>query len=431
MAVRERRNALSELMNRNWSQMSDIIEGAAGANRDITPEERTRYEQLETELDTAKREYDRLAAHEERASLLAQPQRNVRLLPGGDRAVDPAQGRAVGAEEYEEAHRVYIRRGLLHMTDEQRSALQAGYSQLTPEEARALTVTTSAGGYLIPQGFENKLVLSRLQFGGMRQARTRKFTTETGNDWPIPKMNDNTNKGYLLTINTAASAQDVAFGQSTLKAYVMHSKYVLVPWQLLQDSAFDVEGEILAPTFGERIGRIENDYFTTGAGSTEPQGVITGASSGYTGLGAAASGPGYTDVVKLFHSVDPAYRPMAQFMCNDTTVSLMRLVVDDNNRPIWLPAASGGMAEATPMTLMGKELIINQSMADPAANSKSLAFGDFSYYWIRDVKGVQVVRLEELNALSLQTTFFAWARVDGQLIDPGTDPIKYLTSAAA
>jgi HK97 family phage major capsid protein len=431
MAVRERRNALSEIMNRNWSQMSDIIEGAAGANRDITPEERTRYEQLEAELDASKREYDRLAAHEERASLLAQPQRNVRLLPGGDRAVDPAQGRAVGAEEYEAAHRAYIRRGLLNMTEEQRSALQAGYSQLTPEEARALTVTTTAGGYLIPQGFERQLVLSRLQFGGMRQARTRKFTTDSGNDWPIPTMNDNTNKGYLLTINTAAVAQDVAFGQKTLKAYVMHSKYVLVPWQLLQDSAFDVEGEILAPAFGERIGRIENDYFTTGAGSTEPQGVITGASSGYTGLGAAASGPGYTDVVKLFHSVDPAYRGSAQFMCNDTTVSLMRLVVDDNNRPIWLPAASGGLAEPTPMTLLGKELIINQSMADPAANAKPLAFGDFSYYWIRDVKGVQVVRLEELNALSLQTTFFAWARVDGQLIDPGTDPIKYLTSAAA
>jgi len=431
MAVRERRNALSELMNRNWSQMSDIIEGAAGANRDITPEERTRYEQLETELDTAKREYDRLAAHEERASLLAQPQRNVRLLPGGDRAVDPAQGRAVGAEEYESAFRAYIRGGEQRLLPEHRSALAMGRQTLTPDEQRALTVTTTAGGYLIPVGFEATLMRNRLAFGGMRQARTRKMTTDTGNDMHLPNLNDTGNKGYLLAINTAASAQDVAFTEIVLKAYVMHSKYVLVPWQLLQDSAFDVEGEILAPAFGERIGRIENDYFTTGAGTTEPQGFITGASSGYTGLGAAASGPGYTDVVKLFHSVDPAYRAMAQFMCNDVTVSQMRLVVDDNNRPIWLPAASGGMAEATPMTLMGKELIINQSMADPAANSKSLAFGDFSQYIIRDVRGINVVRLEELNALALQTTFFAWARVDGQLFDPGTDPIKYLTSAAA
>lgn len=431
MAVRERRNALSETMNRAWSQMSDIIEGAAGANRDITPEERTRYEQLEADLDVAKREYDLLAAHEERASLLSQPQRNVRLLPGGDRAVDPAQGRATDPEEYETAFKVYIRRGPQWMTDEQRSALQAGYTQLSAEEQRALTVTTTAGGYLIPQGFEQRLVLARLAFGGMRQARTRKFTTDSGNDWPIPTMDDTSNKGMLLAINTADTKLDVAFGQKTMKAYVMHSKTVLVPWQLLQDSAFDVEGEILAPAFGQRIGRIENDYFTTGAGTTEPQGVITGASSALTGTGAAALGPGYADVVGLFHGVDPAYRPTAQFMCNDTTVKLMRLVVDDNNRPIWLPAATGGMAEATPMSLLGHELIVNQSMASPGANAKCLAFGDFGFYWIRDVRGVQVVRQGELYSGSLQDGFFAWSRVDGQFIDPGVDAIKFFTSAAA
>lgn len=430
MSIRERKYALSDLMNRNWAQMAELIEGAAGAGRDITPEERSRYEQLEAELDTAKREYDRLAAHEERASLLAQPRRDVRLLPGGDKSIGPAQGRAVGAEEYQEAFGAYIRGGEKGMTDEQRSALRAGYQPMDPE-TRALTVTTTAGGYLIPEGFEATLIKNRLAFGGMRQARTRKLTTETGNDLVLPGSNDTGNKGYLLTINTGAAAQDPAFTAITLKAFVMHSKYVLVPWQLLQDSAFDVETEILAPQFGERIGRIENDYFTTGAGTTEPQGFITGASSAGTGVGAAALGPSYAEIVDLYHDVDPAYRAMAQFMCNDATVKTLRLQVDDQNRPLWLPAAASGLAEATPMTLMGKELIINQSMASPAADAKCLAFGDFSYYIIRDVRGVQVVRLEELNALSLQTTFFAWARVDGQLFDPGTDPIKYFTCAAA
>lgn len=431
MSVRERRDRVSEQMNRAWAQMTEIIEGAAAADRDITPEERTRYEQLEADLDRFGAEHTRLSAHEERGSLLSQPKRNVRLLPGGDRALDPPQGRATDPEEYEQAFRVYIRRGPQWMTDEQRSALQAGYSQLTPDEQRALTVTTTAGGYLIPQGFEQRLVLSRLAFGGMRQANTRKFTTESGNDLPIPTMDDTSNTGMLLTINTADTKLDVAFGQKTLKAYVMHSKTVLVPWQLLQDSAFDVEGEILAPAFGQRIGRIENSYFTTGAGTTEPQGVITGASSALTGTGAAALGPGYADVVGLYHGVDPAYRSMAQFMCNDTSVKLLRLVVDDNNRPIWLPAASGGLAEPTPMSLLGHDLIINQSMASPAANAKSLAFGDFSYYWIRDVRGIQVVRQGELYSGSLQDGFFAWSRVDGQLIDPGVDPIKYFTCAAA
>lgn len=431
MSIRERRNTVSDTMNRAWSQMSDIIEGAAGAGRDITPEERSRYEQLERDLDTAKKEYDLLSAHEERASLLSQPQRSVRLLPGGDKAIDAAQGRAVDPEEYESAFRAYIRGGEQRLLPEQRSALAAGRQTLNPAEQRALTVTTTGGGYLIPEGFESTLIKNRLAHGGMRQANTRKLTTETGNDLVLPGTNDTGNKGYLLAINTAAAEQSPAFTAITLKAYVMHSKYVLVPWQLLQDSEFDVEREILAPQFGERLGRIENDYFTTGAGTTEPQGFITGASSAGTGVGAAAGGPSYAEIVDLYHDVDPAYRATAQFMAPDATVRVLRLLVDDQNRPLWLPAASGGLADATPMTLMGKELIVNQSMAAPAANAKCLAFGDFSHYIIRDVRGINVVRLEELNALSLQTTFFAWSRVDGQLFDPGTDPIKYFTSAAA
>lgn len=430
MSVRERLNTIAEQRNRLWAQMSEIIESAANENDVIRGEAWDRYEKLERELDQLGTEAERLNRHEERATQLTQPRREVRLLPGGDRAIEREAGRPVGAEEYEEAFRAYIRGGERRMSADQLVALRAGY-QAHDDQSRALTVTTSAGGYLIPQGFADVLVKSRLAFGGMRQARTNKITTDTGADLPIPGMDDTGNKGMLLAINTGSSTQDVAFTSRTLKAYIMHSKSVKVPWQLMQDSAFDVETMILAPAFGERIGRIENDYFTTGSGSSEPQGVITGASSGLTGTGAAASGPSYADVVALYHSVDPAYRDFAQFMCNDASVLALRLLTDDANRPIWLPATSGGLAEATPDTLLGKQLVINQSMASPAANAKSLAFGDFSQFWIRDVKGITVVRQDELYSDALQTGFFAYARLDSILVDAGTDPIKYYTCAAS
>lgn len=431
MALKERLIKLDERRNVAWKQASDLIELAATEERSLTAEEQGRYEGLVGEVDALGTERVQIEAHEARAAKLEAPRREIRLLPGGDRVVAPRGGaRAVDTEEYRDAFNAYIRGGKQEMTPEQRQILQRGYLP-HDGEARALTVTTSAGGYLIPQGFMDELTRARLQFGGMRQANTRKIATDTGNDLPIPAMDDTGNKGMLLAINTGSSTQDVAFTQRTLKAYVMHSKSVKVPWQLMQDSAFDVEGEILAPAFGERIGRIENDYFTTGTGSAQPQGVIVGAASGYTGLGAAASGPTYVDIVKLFHSVDPAYRPGAQFMCHDTTVQGLRLLIDDNSRPLWLPAASGGLGDATPDTLIGKPLILNQSMDVPAVNSKSLAFGDFSAFWIRDVKGVTVVRQDELYSDALQTGFFAYARVDSILVDAGTHPIKFLTSAAA
>jgi HK97 family phage major capsid protein len=51
--------------------------------------------------------------------------------------------------------------------------------------------------------------------------------------------------GEFLAENTQAATQDVAFGQTTLNAYKFSSKMILVPIELLQDSAFDVEASLL------------------------------------------------------------------------------------------------------------------------------------------------------------------------------------------
>ncbi len=431
MALRERLITVDERRNVAWKQASDLIELAAGEARSLTAEEQTQYDGLVGEVDTLGREREQLAAHEARARTLEAPRREIRLLPGGDRVVGPSRGRAVDTEEYHDAFRAYIRGGEKRMNAEQIDILARGYQPLGAEE-RALTVTTTAGGYLIPQGFEDTLTLARLQFGGMRQANTRKMMTDTGNDWPIPGMDDTGNKGMLLTINTGSSTQDVAFTQRTLKAYVMHSKSVKVPWQLQQDSAFDVEGVILAPAFGERIGRIENDYFTTGAGSTEPQGIVTAATTAITGGATAAAGPTYAEYVAMYHSVDPAYRMTAQWLMNDNTVSLARQIVDLNGRPIWLPAATGGLQSDAPDILLGRQVIVNQSMASCATVSDyPIVFGDLTTFWIRDVRGITVVRQDELYSDALQTGYFAYARVDSILVDAGTHPVKRFRSHAS
>jgi HK97 family phage major capsid protein len=74
-------------------------------------------------------------------------------------------------------------------------------------------------------------------------------------------------------------------------------------------------------------------------------------------------------------------------------------------------------------------VITNLSMVDPATGTVPVLFGDFSYFWIRDVKDVTTVRLEERYADYLQTGFFAYERADSILVDAGTHPIKKLTMA--
>ncbi len=415
-----------------WAQMQEIRRTARDdGGRDLTAEEAQRWDALEVDLSARCASIEREQRAIETERRLAEPLRELRMLPGHDdprtaRETRRMRGELTPDEEYRDAFVSMVRYGAANLDVDQRSALHRGFLPIGDAERRALTVTTSAGGYLIPQGFYDSLTTARLAFSNVRQSRARVIPTETGAPLPIPAMNDTGNKGVLLAINTQMTNQDVAFTTRSLGAYVLHSKAVLVPWQLLQDSAFDIEA-LLAAAFGERIGRIENDFFTTGAGSTEPQGIVTGASAGATAGSATAIA--YADLIALYHAVDPAYREMGEWMMNDTTVKQIRTLEDDNGRPLWLPASTGSIQDGEPDRIFGKKLIINQSMVDPATGVVPVVFGDMSYFWIREVRGVTMVRLEERYADYLQTGFFAYERVDSIVVDAGTHPIKKLTMA--
>ena len=66
-----------------------------------------------------------------------------------------------------------------------------------------------------------------------------------------------------------------------------------------------------------------------------------------------------------------------------------------------------------------------------SASAKAVAFGDFSAYHVRQVQGIQIVRLGELYAANLQVGFMAYARIDGALLDAGTHPVRVLANAAS
>jgi len=67
-------------------------------------------------------------------------------------------------------------------------------------------------------------------------------------------------------------------------------------------------------------------------------------------------------------------------------------------------------------------------MPDLGATNTPIAFGDFSYYYIRIVRDMQMVRFDEKYMDFLQVGFAAYMRADGLLMDTGA--IKKLTNAA-
>ncbi len=298
----------------------------------------------------------------------------------------------------------------------------------TPEFRTAQSgVTGAAGAYLIPTGFSATLERSMLDFGGMRQASTV-LPTDSGNDLPYPTVDDTSNTGELLAENTAAAQKEVVFGQIIFKAYKYSSKEVLVPQELLEDSGVDVEA-LIGSLLGERIGRITNTHFTTGDNAGKPQGAVTASSAGKTAASATAITVG--ELLDLFHSVDPAYRvgPKVAWMFKDSTFAAIRkLTLADwaGAQAVWQP----GLAAGAPGTILGKPYFINQDMAAITNSAKTVLFGDFSKYVIRDVAAFRLRRLVERYAEKDQVSFIAFSRHDGRVLDAGTDPIKHLIQLA-
>jgi HK97 family phage major capsid protein len=293
----------------------------------------------------------------------------------------------------------------------------------------------SQGGYLVPEGFREKLIERLKAFGGFGMA-AEQLTTDSGNPLPYPTVDDTGNTGAIVSEgSTFASGNDFVIATRSLGAY----KYMAgggsnlplkVSTELLQDSAFDVEA-YLAKALGMRLARKFATDWVNGSGVNEPQGVLS-AGGGLTGASAIASntvGPTYLELVTIVHSLDPAYRAGAKWVFNDQTLAKINKLVDSNGRPlVWnnnvdLSAAGGGL------TLLGYPVIIDQAFPDPSGSNHFGLFGDVGQtYVVRNVKAVTLVTLNELYAPNGQVGFLAWARMDGMVQDVNASVL--LTAAA-
>jgi HK97 family phage major capsid protein len=389
-------------------------------NEELTAEERhAKFDEMMDKADELKAEINRLERAIE-AERELEERRELRALENGVSVDEQNEN----DERELEAFNTYVRFGMVALTDEQREFLAGRHEDLDPKIRAAMSVgTDAAGGYTVPEGFARRLEEALKAYGGMLEV-SEVIETSTGAKLPFPTENDTANKGAIIDENTQITAeQDLAFGQVSLEAYMYHSKIVKVSLQLLQDSAFDIDG-LLARKLGTRIARIWNEHFTTGTGTNEPNGVITAATLGKT----TASGTAITwpEMVDLEHSVDPEYRRNARWMFHDQTLAALKKLLDGNDRPLW----QAGIAVGEPDRLGGYPYVINQDMATIALSAKTVAFGNLNKYLVRRVLGFQLMRLTERFADFLQVGFLGYARADGDLIDAGTNPVKYLQQAA-
>jgi HK97 family phage major capsid protein len=439
--LRDKKNGLS-------TQASEILKLAAADNRlNLRSDEEEKFDKIHDEisaLDASIKRMEKQAAVEEtlkegagRRSEPSQPTRataNVnRQVATADRGEGLRSWLLAGsdAERTPEMREVAARCGFnldtprLNMKFAQNAPKSLRAADMAAWEARAQSVGTgSEGGYTVPDEMMRALEVSMLAFGGVRQVATV-LRTSSGAALPIPTTNDTANKGAILAENAAASAQDITFSSLVLDSYKYTSKYVLVSVELLQDSSINVP-EFIGRALGERIGRITNDHFTTGTGSSQPNGIVTAAGAGVTATSLTATTT-FSFMMDLVHSVDPAYRSNGRFLLSDAALKMVRKILipqysgDTAGAPLWQPDFRVG----APDEILGFPYTINQSMTAPATAVKSILFGDLSKYIVRDVRDFTLLRLDERFAEYHQVAFLAFSRHDGDLLDAGTDPVKY------
>lgn len=313
--------------------------------------------------------------------------------------------------------------------------LRGGDDALNAEDWAAVrntmsTTTGSQGGFTVDSQVATSVIDRLRAFGGMREVATVIATSGFGS-MSFPTSDGTTEVGEIVAENATVTRQNIAFGTVSLPVFKFSSLDVAVPLELLQDSNVDIEA-FVNNRLATRIGRITNQMFTTGTGSGQPNGVATAATVGVTAANGSSqvTAVTYDSLVALQHSVDPAYRGQARWMFNDNTLRSIRQIRDGQQRPIFVPGYETGEPGGAPDRLLGAPITINQDVATMAASARSILFGDFSGYYIRDAMAMEMYRFtDSAFTRNGQVGFLAFMRTGGNLID--ANKVRVFVNAAS
>lgn len=313
-----------------------------------------------------------------------------------------------------------------------------------PELRAAGEASGSAGGYLVPPGWWQRLQVAKKAYGGTA-ADFQQLETDTGQPMNWATNNPTAIVGSLVSENAQVSAVDYTFGQGVLSAYMYTSGVQLVSLQLAHDSAFDIDGFIQARV-AESLGRAEAAAAISGTGTNQPLGIVTAlaaqasagtvggtitANGGYVQLGTAQqvnvfshtpATPGtgtFTEVtgdllapssiLAMIEAVDPAYRALgARWYLNDQQLNGMRSIVDGFGRPLY------DSLQGEKPTLYGYEVVCDNNIPVIAASTAGgPVFGHLqSAMVLRRVNQAGLMRLEERYADFLQVGYIGYERID-------------------
>ena len=291
--------------------------------------------------------------------------------------------------------------------------------------------TATDGAELIPTGFLATLYEHMVENAAVRQTGALILTTDSGENITVPKTTTHGTAALVAEAGTVAE-DDPQFANVTLNAYKYWQR-IDVSRELVEDSAVDLL-DYIARAAGRNVGLASGTHFVTGTGSGQPQGVANSPTAGKTGATGQTTTVIAEDLIDLYHSVVSGYRTRGVWLMNDLSAAIVRKIRDASGASagtgnfMWQPGLQAGM----PDRLLGKPVVTDPNVATMAANAYSIAFGDFSeYYIIRDVNGVRFDRSDDFLFGTDQVAFRVLIRTDGkQVVNGSGGAVKFYRNSA-
>jgi HK97 family phage major capsid protein len=300
---------------------------------------------------------------------------------------------------YAKAFRNYLRKGM-----------DAGLEAL---QTKALSVTSDPdGGYLVTPTMSATIVHAIFETTPMRQIAS----IETISTDSLDMIDDHTSAAAGWTAENTDITGDTATPMIAKRNIPTHELYAKpkATQKLVDDAAIDVEAW-LSGKIADIFARTQNTAFVSGSGVGQPRGILTYPSGTNWGqiqqVGTGSSGNVTADsLIALFYSLKDVYMKRASWLINRSVVQTIRQLKETTNQYIWQPGLSAG----SPDTLMGVPVYMASDMPVAAANSLSVAVGDFkAAYQIVDRQGIRILRDPFTEKPFVK--FYATTRVGGDV----------------
>jgi len=363
----------------------------------LDAEQRSTVDAMLNDSDTLKTDIDRVEALEAEERQIKATAGKQSELAVAEPTVDE-ESRGVASEAYRSAFMQFIR---------------GGKSSLSNAEYRDLIEgTNTAGGYIAPMFADGQANMQDMIIETMNDAQNFSPNATSFNiegQVTIPTETSTGSAGWITNEGDAYTESDPAFGQLTLTPYKAGT-LTQISEELLQDSVVNLEA-FVASNIGRKFGNLLEAAFVNGNGVGQPTGITDGSDLGVTAAGAAAVT--FDEVQDLFYSVKESYRQNGQWLMSTTVVAALRQLTyaGGTQSYIWEP----NMAVGSPDTILGRPVVISDSVNAMTTGLKPILFGDLSYYYVAYNAGISIQRLDELYAANGLVGIRGSLRVDGKL----------------